>query len=375
MKKMVFVCMWLQVASLFCEPGISYRLLQLPNTSYMNAVTNYQSIHVIEIDPHLYEIKLGKALDNGLGRESVLSLNKRHGALASINGGFFSIGGTYDGRACGTLKIHDWVALPTKPRGCIGWSSQTQMPVMDRLLVTVSGETNALKFPINGLNKARNEGELILFNSAFNRTTLTDPDGEEVTVIDGIVTSIREGGSSKIPGEGYVLSIHNTHPLFHTLQIGIQLQFHIDIQPLLGLTTAEEWEACDYILNGVPLLIYDHKPIEDVQGEQIGIPTFLTNRHARTAIGILPSGNWLLVVVDHTTLFDGMTIPELTQLMKELGCLHALNLDGGGSSTMVYEGHLKNSPRGDEDERLGDAKVRRVSEALMVLSKNIRNDH
>jgi hypothetical protein len=67
-----------------------------------------------------YEINPTKALDNGIGRKSVLSISNHCGALGSINGGFFSIGGSFDGKACGTLKIHDWYGLPIEPRGCIG---------------------------------------------------------------------------------------------------------------------------------------------------------------------------------------------------------------------------------------------------------------
>ena len=39
-----------------------------------------------------------------------------------------------------------------------------------------------------------------------------------------------------------------------------------------------------------------------------------------------------------------MTLQELAQLMKELGCLDALNLDGGGSSIMIRDGNILNSP-------------------------------
>jgi exopolysaccharide biosynthesis protein len=41
-----------------------------------------------------------------------------------------------------------------------------------------------------------------------------------------------------------------------------------------------------------------------------------------------------------------MSIPELTDLMLELGCRHAVNLDGGGSTTMVIEGKIVNNPSG-----------------------------
>ena len=79
-----------------------------------------------------------------------------------------------------------------------------------------------------------------------------------------------------------------------------------------------------------------------------------------------PNGHWLFAIVDKTGLFDGLTMDELANFMESLGCINAINLDGGGSSTMIFEGALKNSPRGDEDEGLNQATVRRVSDAIVM---------
>jgi hypothetical protein len=367
--KFFLLLLFAPLISVFSAPGLEYTHLEVLGSSYFDYyIAGYQSIHVIEVDPLQYEIKPIKALDNGIGRESVLSINTRYGAAASINGGFFSIGGTFDGKACGTLKIHDWYALPTKPRGCIGWSLAEQNPIMDRLSVSAIANSNFSQIPINGLNRPRKEGEIILFTPCFHRTTLTNPDGEEVVVVDDVIQSIVRGGSAKIPQNGFVLSIQEKHPLFNSLEIGMPLTVTIQICPLTGITSANEWDSLDYIVGGTPLLLYNNARIIDLESEQT-IPTFLSNRHARTAVGILPDGNWIFVVVDKAGLFDGMTMYELTDLMAQLGCMHALNLDGGGSSTMVCEGIIKNSPHGDEDEGAGQNTVRRVSDAIVVLPK------
>lgn len=367
--KVFLLLLFVPLLSLFSGAGLEYTHLELPGTPYFDFyITGSQSIHIIEIDPMQYEIKPIKALDDGIGRESVLSISTRYGAVASINGGFFSIGGTFDGRACGTLKIHEWYALPIKPRGCIGWSIGDQTPIMDRLLVSTSAGYNFREIQLDGLNRPRKEGEIILFTPCFHRTTLTNPDGQEIIVINGTIQSILKGGSTKIPENGFVLSIQEKSPLFNHFEIGMPLIFKTEINPLMGITSSNDWDTLDYIVGGTPLLIYNHARIIDFESEKT-IPTFLSNRHARTAIGVLPDGNWIFVVVDKTGLFDGMTIYELSDLMVRLGCVHALNLDGGGSSTMVYEGVVKNSPRGDEDEGAGKDTVRRVSDAIVVLPK------
>ena len=348
----LFLFIFLPFAALFCSEGLEYTSLEFANST----------CHIIEIDPALYEIRPAKALDNGIGRESVLSINERLGAAASVNGGFFTIGGTFDGKACGALKIHDWYALPFKPRGCIGWSNG-DAPKMDRLLVQIKAKCGSDEFAIERLNDPRKEREMVLFTPCFHRTTLTNPDGEEIVVVDGVIRSIVKGGSSKIPENGQVLSIQRSHPLFNRFQEGMSLEFSIRADPQLG---DDDWEHFDYIVGGTPLLIHQRSRIFDFEDERTRA-TFLTHKHARTAVGILPNGHWLLVVVDKTGPFDGMTMAEMAEFMARLGSVDALNLDGGGSSTMVCEGVVKNSPHGDEDEGNGQAMVRRVSDALVVI--------
>jgi len=55
--------------------------------------------------------------------------------------------------------------------------------------------------------------------------------------------------------------------------------------------------------------------------------------------------------------------------MIRFGCTAALNLDGGGSSTMVFNGTIVNTPYGDEDENQGKKTVRCVSDAIIICPK------
>ena len=67
----------------------------------------------------------------------------------------------------------------------------------------------------------------------------------------------------------------------------------------------------------------------------------------RTAIGWLGAGHVVLVVSDGRTGDDeGLTLYELAEFMRSLGCETAYNLDGGGSSTMVFNGEVVNTPTG-----------------------------
>lgn len=65
----------------------------------------------------------------------------------------------------------------------------------------------------------------------------------------------------------------------------------------------------------------------------------------RTAIGQISEGHYLLVVSDgRTKESTGLSLRQLAELMQSLGAQIAYNLDGGGSSTMVFQGRIVNSP-------------------------------
>lgn len=65
----------------------------------------------------------------------------------------------------------------------------------------------------------------------------------------------------------------------------------------------------------------------------------------RTAIGMIGEGHYVMVVSDgRTEESEGLTLEQLAGVMQELGCTVAYNLDGGGSSTMYFNGEVVNKP-------------------------------
>ena len=65
----------------------------------------------------------------------------------------------------------------------------------------------------------------------------------------------------------------------------------------------------------------------------------------RTAIGIIDDLHYIIVVADgRTDESEGLRLLELAKLMESYGCVTAYNLDGGGSSTMVFNGTVVNQP-------------------------------
>ncbi len=73
----------------------------------------------------------------------------------------------------------------------------------------------------------------------------------------------------------------------------------------------------------------------------------------RTAVGVIDSNHLVFVVVDGRAegYSEGVTLPELAEIFVGLGAVTAYNVDGGGSSTMVFDGALVNDPLGKGTER------------------------
>lgn len=65
----------------------------------------------------------------------------------------------------------------------------------------------------------------------------------------------------------------------------------------------------------------------------------------RTAIGMIEPMHYVMVVSDgRTTESEGLSLLQLAQIMQDLGCTTAYNLDGGGSTTMYFNGEVINNP-------------------------------
>ena len=97
---------------------------------------------------------------------------------------------------------------------------------------------------------------------------------------------------------------------------------------------------------GAKILYYpgnhDYDIYSTSQNEEVG--RAMAN-NPRTAIGIIDDLHYILVVSDgRTNESQGLSLYELAQVMQQYGCKTAYNLDGGGSSTMYFNGQVINNP-------------------------------
>jgi exopolysaccharide biosynthesis protein len=121
-----------------------------------------------------------------------------------------------------------------------------------------------------------------------------------------------------------------------------------------------QWADAEDILGAGPRLVTNGR-VDVTDAREQMIPTFRTDLHPRTAIGSLADGRVLLLTADGRRPPErvGLTLDQLAELFIELGARDAINLDGGGSTTMVVKGELVNFPTDATGERP-------VSDAIVV---------
>jgi exopolysaccharide biosynthesis protein len=117
----------------------------------------------------------------------------------------------------------------------------------------------------------------------------------------------------------------------------------------------------DIMLSG-PLLIFNKNK------EELDSSSFTTARHPRTAIGIKADGKVILLTVDgRQENSAGMSLHELTNTMRWLGCVSAINLDGGGSTTLWIKEGIVNYP--SDNKKWDHEGERKVANVVIIKKK------
>ncbi len=175
--------------------------------------------------------------------------------------------------------------------------------------------------------------------------------GDTITA-EVIQTSTYAESSFSIPEGCWVLSIA-VNTTYQTAISGFIDQLTQGMQLTFTVTANAGWQTAVSACGAGDMLV--------VGGEaQTSFPfsaTTAATRTARTALGIKADGSILLYTVDgaQTGYSDGLTLSELAQRMVELGCVTAINLDGGGSTTMgatIYRTYSTiNSPSDSGSQR------------------------
>lgn len=329
------------------------------------------AVHLLRLDPRRVRLSSVLSQNEVLGAEPVDGMAARHRAVAAINGGFFNVG---TGEPIGLLKVaRELVSDTGTAKGAVVIRSPAvgvtelvfdQISVRMTLVFEAAGEEWSV--PINGVDTTRVRGRLMLYTPTYHVDTDTAPNGTE-WVLSGsplTVTEVRRDlGQTGIPRDGAVLSFGGLElpDALAALETGVAVRFETEWHAVHG-TEAASLDAADHIVQGAGLIRRQGRaPGGWVETEGLRSETFIDVRHPRTLIGVDRQGFIWLAAVDgrrpeHSL---GMTFAELERLTDRLGLTDALNLDGGGSTTMVVNGQIVNRPS-------DPAGPRAVSDALVV---------
>jgi hypothetical protein len=344
-----------------------------PGFSYHHDEVKYVpwSIHYVKVDRSATDLEIqtmfGRGTKFGLTTlsEQIHSLPHDFGkAMAAINGDFYDKIPPYTGDPKG-LQIsrgelvsapEDWSCLwidasgnlqmgKIEPKFEIKWSNGTSTPF--------------------GLNERRSASKAVLYTHAVGTSTHTSNGRELVLEITSTnrahilqvgedytarVVEARNSGNTTLGPDSLVLSIGpDLLRKIPKIEAGDTLQLSTATIPSIKGATAA--------ISGGPALVHEKKTLYNAS-QAI---------HPRSAVG-WNKDFFYFVEVDgrQPGVSIGMTYAQLATYMKNLGCDEALNLDGGGSSTLWMLGQVMNTPsEGDE---------RGVANGLVLIQKN-KSEH
>jgi exopolysaccharide biosynthesis protein len=298
------------------------------------------NVHKLAINTNSPSVRVRPAIaKNKIGAtERVDSIAKRENAVVAINGSFFEakrkpnlpVGILIaDGRVINKSLLNRTALGITSTGNVIFGTPKMKGEVLNPITKE--------KFSVWGVNRPRKKHEVILYTPEYGKSSRTNKWGKEIIVSRGKVVAHGVGGS-EIPTDGCVISFHGWTRKYIDL-------FPVGSYVVINFGLNGSWEMVDHVITGGPLLMKAGKVmvkrsvIEEIFRGLILKPT------ARTAAGIDDYGKLYFFVVDKRPgASAGTTFSELAKIMRDEGIMNGMALDGGGSSTLVIDGEIKNYP-------------------------------
>lgn len=369
-------------------PGMSWWRTEDPRGPWRTVVVR------IDLSTPGLTLRAVHARDSLAGRETTSSIARRMGAdpdnsrvRVAINADFFdlrtgqsennqvSAGEWWVGRMLTDSpfdtydNVHTQFALTQDGRGQLGrfvpegrlWGRGIELPVLGvNHMPAGVYEGTALYTPRlgNGRTPARTPGDS---TRRLAEVVLTATGTRGDTSMYVVRASASAAGATPIPADGAVLTAHGDRvgPL-QQWQVGDTIRVWIGTAPRLpdGRPPRE-------LIGGWPRILEAGVNVAAAAPMREGtISRNAEARHPRSSIGLSRDGRtaWFLVVDGRGTGSVGMTLVELADAMRALGAADALNFDGGGSTTLVIDGRVVNTPTDATGERA-------VGNALLVLQR------
>ncbi len=333
-------------------------------------------IHVLEIDLRRRELDVGtaRAGDRFYGRETVSSIAARKNSVsravvAGLNGDYFNpaTGEVQNNQIADGVFVKAFASPGPRPEFVDIPNSQfvlttDRRPAIDQYVFDGSLlRRGGVRTPLAGVNVLPRRGGLTVFNGFFGESSPPTTPGDSALHVP-LRILLRRGdtlatlctgmssawGGIPLHADSIVLAGYRTAALraLGGPAPGDTLFLVLSVRPRPGEITA--------LIGGWPRLVRDGRSVFSLPGfpENPGAAVF-ARRHPRTGVGYSRDGRTLyFVTVDgRQEASVGMSLPEFASLMVSLGVAQGLNLDGGGSTTMILNGEVVNSPSDPTGER------------------------
>lgn len=311
-------------------PSVQRRLLSLEGRSVrMTAVA---------FDPRRDPFQLVPLSRRSMeGLSSLASLARNQRAVAALNGGFFN---RIRALPLGGLKDQgDWLSGPILGRGGMAWKPG-ELPRFGRMrLQEWLEDDQGRRWPLAVLNSGFVQQGLARYTALWGpayraisgRETGVLLEGERVVdVLDGERLA---AGVPLAPGRQLIVGRAGV-VLPHTLGESLRLRRQGGPEGL---------EELPYGIQAGPLLLRQGQVVLDGELESFS-PAFLNQRAPRSVVASDGQRLWLLTLEGEQDA--GPTLPETVGLLRRLGMVDALNLDGGSSTSLIVAGDEGSTGRG-----------------------------
>jgi len=292
-------------------------------------------INIVEIDNSIatnYELRpaLSSTSDNLHNKRTITTIAKNSNAVAAINGTFFK---PQTGVPLGTLMIDQKMYTgPIYNRVAMGIFDNKYETARIEFNSTLITKGHTLK--IDNINQPRMlSSYALVYTREWGEKAPASPKyGYQIAIKDNKIID-SSSNPLVIPEGGYVIvaPLRALEPFINS-----KSQVKLDIR------TIPEWKNVKHIISGGPYLVKDSNIYVDTSAQKLNA---IGGKNPRTAIGYTKDNTLIMVAVDGREYQSvGMTLGQLANFMKSIGCTNAINLDGGGSTVMYVNGQVVNNP-------------------------------
>ncbi len=302
-------------------------------------------LNIVEVNQAVaqgYEVKPATAASTLSNKKTVRGIAQSTNSIVAINGGFFK---PQTGVPLGTLMIDKKIYTgPIYDRVAMGIFENGYDVGRVQLDASITG--NGVNIKIDNINQPRMLSSYILaYTRDWGSYAPASPQyGVQLQIVGNKITAASANPLS-IPENGYVIvgPKSKLSQLFGAKKVSVKI------------STNPKWDNVEHIISGGPYLVKNGEVFVDMTAQKL---QSIGGRNPRTAIGYTKDNDLILITADGREGSSiGLTLVELAALMKSLGCINAINLDGGGSTVMYIKGQIVNRPAQNGGIALSNALV------------------